>query len=237
MSNPDSSALCPESPRCADTCRTPALAEGQVLRASAWSLSVGKRLFDIVLAFIGLVLVSPILLLLAALVRATSRGPALYRHTRLGQNGREFSLLKIRTMTWSSGQAGPQVTRKGDARITAVGRVLRRWKLDELPQLVNVLRGDMSLVGPRPDAPEFRQDIVRSQPALLSLRPGITGQACIEFVDEESVLAQAREESFLDFYRTVLVPKKAKADMEYAHIATIASDVRLLVATCRAIRK
>ena len=155
---------------------------------SVWNQSRGKRLFDLFLAAALLVLVTPLMLAVAFVVKLTSRGPIFYRQWRVGQEGREFQLIKFRTMRHAR-QPGPSVTRAGDPRITAAGRVLRKWKLDELPQLFNIIRGEMSFVGPRPDVAEYLASLNGEQRKILCLRPGITGLATLHYHDEEQLLS------------------------------------------------
>ena len=157
---------------------------------SAWCTSAGKRTFDLVISSLLVLLLSPVLLAVSVIVAVTSRGPVLFRQLRAGRNGTEFTPLKFRTMHHNLEQSGPNLTCKGDKRITAVGRFLRKSKLDELPQLFNVMRGDMSLVGPRPDLPEFMARVTADSQQILPLRPGITGASSLIYVNEEEVLAR-----------------------------------------------
>jgi lipopolysaccharide/colanic/teichoic acid biosynthesis glycosyltransferase len=166
--------------------------------------------------------------LIAAVVTVTSRGPVLFRQKRVGENGRAIQLLKFRTMSHNGNDSGPGVTRRGDPRITPVGRFLRRCKLDELPQLLNVLRGDMSLVGPRPDLPEFHQALAPEYRPLLALRPGLTGSATLQFRNEEQLLAAVPEEEFIRHYVDTVLPQKAQLDLAYAERATFLSDLDIL---------
>jgi lipopolysaccharide/colanic/teichoic acid biosynthesis glycosyltransferase len=155
--------------------RTP-VATGAI---SKWCSAPGKRAFDLACAIPALVALAPAMLLIGAGVRLTSGSPVLFRQKRFGRNGRIFECIKFRTMKQS---AGAGVTRAGDARVTRMGRILRKWKLDELPQFINVVRGDMSLVGPRPDLPEFIAELDTSrQSGLGLLTPGITGWATLKF--------------------------------------------------------
>ncbi len=204
---------------------------------SPWCLSTAKRLLDLVCAIVLLAVSSPLLLLVAILVRITSPGPALFRQTRVGKDGREFTLLKFRTMTHGRSQAGPGLTSTGDARVTALGKILRKWKLDEFPQLINVARGEMSLVGPRPDLAEFWTALSAEQLRVLCLRPGITGQATLQFRDEEAILAKVPREQLTNYYLTSLLPEKVRLDWQYARRATVFSDLRILVDTLRVIGK
>jgi lipopolysaccharide/colanic/teichoic acid biosynthesis glycosyltransferase len=165
-----------------------------------------------------------VLLLIAIAVRLTSSGPVLFLQERVGRNGRSFTILKFRTMTHSEEIAHNPVTTANNQRFTAVGPFLRRWKLDELPQLLNVLLGDMSLVGPRPKLPEH-------QIGELLCRPGITGAATIAFAREETILADLTGPNLGDYYRDVILPVKHKLDVDYMARATFNSDFTLLFNT------
>jgi lipopolysaccharide/colanic/teichoic acid biosynthesis glycosyltransferase len=131
--------------------------------------------------------------------------------------------------------SGPALTCKGDRRITTTGRFLRAWKLDELPQLINVLRGDMSMVGPRPDSAEFLQVLPPVLGGVLALRPGITGKASLQFRNEEEILGRVPVSELTSYYKTVLLPLKIRIDLEYAHDASLLRDVKLLMKTASAI--
>jgi len=203
--------------------------------ASPWCFSTTKRWFDFCFATVVLVISSPILLLLGLLVRLTSSGPALFRQTRVGKDGREFTLLKFRTMVHKRDHAGPGLTRRGDLRVTSIGRILRQWKLDELPQFINVVQGDMSLVGPRPDLAAFWAALNTEQKPVLCLRPGITGRATLTFRNEEAILDKVPREQLTAFYLTTLLPEKVRLDWEYAQQATFLTDFKVLLDTIRAI--
>src|SRR2546430_1364095 len=151
-----------------------------------------------VVAFFGLLIALPPMLVIALFVAAGSRGPILFRQRRNGRNGKPFQILKFRTMY--NENAGPALTRAGDQRITPVGRYLRCLKLDELPQLINVLRGEMSMVGPRPDLPEIWNQASATERQIVALRPGLTGAASLAFHEEERILAQAPAGRLTDFY-------------------------------------
>jgi lipopolysaccharide/colanic/teichoic acid biosynthesis glycosyltransferase len=198
---------------------------------SAWCFSPGKRLFDFVAGCILLVLATPIMLLLALLVAISSRGPVLFRQSRVGKNGREFILLKYRSMRQSSRRSDLGLTRKGDSRVTAVGRVLRRSKLDELPQLINVIRGDMSLVGPRPDLARYLRNLTPQESVILALRPGITSPSSLRFVNEEELFAEVSPDQLTDHYTGTHLPRKIQQDLEYARTASFRGDVALLLRT------
>jgi len=202
---------------------------------SPWNRSRGKRLFDLLLALIVLMLSSPVLLVTALSVLVSSKGPIIYRQWRTGKDGKEFRLLKFRTMVDTPQQSGPNLTRAGDPRITAVGRLLRKWKLDELPQLFNVIRGDMSFVGPRPDVSRYLVALNPAQKQILCLYPGLTGQATLRYRNEEQVLAGVPYEQLEHFYCNKLLPEKVRIDLEYARTARFSSDLAILFLTARAI--
>lgn len=195
---------------------------------SPWCSSAGKRFFDMAVAALGLLVTLPAMAVIAVLVRLASPGPILFRQLRVGENGTLFELLKFRTMNDSPGSA---VTQKGDSRITRVGSVLRRTKFDELPQLVNVLRGDMSLVGPRPDLPEFWSALEPQCRSIMRLRPGITGLASLRYRDEETLLALVPKDRLHEHYVSHVLPHKVQLDLEYAERATLLSDIHLLLGT------
>ena len=187
---------------------------------SPWCLAAGKRLFDLCCSSLVLIVFLPVLLIVGFLVKLTSSGPVLFRQARVGKDGNEFNLLKFRTMTHNRSQPGPGITRKGDGRVTALGRVLRKWKLDELPQFINVARGEMSLVGPRPDLADFWTALSMEQRRVLCLLPGITGQATLRFRDEETMLCRVPAEQLATYYVTSVLPEKVRLDWEYAQRAT-----------------
>lgn len=205
------------------------------VEVNPWNRSRAKRLFDLLLALVLLILSSPVMLAVALVVRVASKGPIFYRQRRVGREGREFQLLKFRTMTHSPEQQGPSVTRAKDPRITGAGRLLRKWKLDELPQLFNVVRGDMSFVGPRPDVSRYLESLDDAQKQVLHLRPGITGSATLRYRNEEQLLAQVPAGQLESFYCTQVLPEKVRLDLDYARNAGFISDVAILFRTFRAI--
>ncbi len=198
---------------------------------SAWNFSPGKRLLDAGAAGAGLVLLLPLMAVIAVAVRLTSSGPVLFRQGRVGKGGKLFEILKFRTMAHRPQGTGPGVTRKGDSRVTAMGRMLRRVKLDELPQLFNVLRGDMSLVGPRPDLPEFCQAVRPEQQQVFTLRPGLTGWATLHFRDEEKLLAAVPEGQTASYYVDHILAQKTELDLDYASRASLGGDLKIVVRT------
>lgn len=189
---------------------------------SSWSRSVAKRLFDCICVLLALPLLIPVLLVIGLAVRLTSRGPVLFLQKRMGCHNRPFTIFKFRTMTHSENSAHNPVTTTENQRFTPVGPFLRRWKLDELPQMLNVLVGDMSMVGPRPKLPEH-------QVADLCCRPGITGAATIAFAREEQILARLPDHHLDDYYAKVILPFKLRLDVEYMARATFLSDLRLII--------
>ena len=188
-----------------------------------------KRGFDVIVAILGLVVTSPVIVAAAIAVKLEGAGPAFYSGRRVGKDGRQFHILKLRTMRAGS---GPAVTAGDDPRITGVGRFLRRTKIDELPQLLNVVKGEMSLVGPRPEDPRYVERYTPEQRRLLSVRPGITGPAALAFVDEETQLSGGAAE---DRYVTDLMPEKLDLELAYLDRATFGADLGILVRTAGAI--
>jgi lipopolysaccharide/colanic/teichoic acid biosynthesis glycosyltransferase len=185
----------------------------------------------VVVASVAILGCLPLMAIVALVVATTSRGPILFRQERIGKNGRAFRLLKFRTMVHGESRGGPLVTQGGDSRVTPAGRLLRHWKLDELPQLFNVLRGDMSLVGPRPDVAEFIRGLSPEHQALLSLKPGLTGWATMQIRNEERLLADVPRNDLPRFYINHLLPRKAELDLAYAARASFRSDLQLLAST------
>lgn len=169
---------------------------------------MGKHLLDVAVAIFGLVLLLPVLAVIAAIVCVSSPGPALFAQIRLGRHGRPFRMYKFRSMVADAAQRGARVTAGGDPRITPVGRFLRRTKLDELPQLINVLKGDMSLVGPRPEVPEFADLFPAQYARILNVRPGITHRATLAFRSEETILADDQVSDARGFYIDRVMPRK-----------------------------
>lgn len=190
--------------------------------ASLWALSSTRRFLDALFAIVALIAFLPLMAFAALLVRLGSDGPVFFRQQRMGRNGREFTLYKFRSMATRGGSDnGSCITVTGDTRITPVGALLRRYKLDELPQFWNVLRGDMCLVGPRPKLPHH-------EALHMDCRPGITGAATLAFRNEEDFLSEIPEDQLEIFYEMFVKPTKAGLDLEYMRTATFASDLRIL---------
>lgn len=185
---------------------------------------------DRLIAIVALVVLSPVLALAGFAVRATSPGPMVHRAQRVGLNGQLFTLLKFRSMR--VGGAGPAITTAGDARITPVGRVLRLTKLDELPQLINVARGEMAIVGPRPEDPRYVELYTREQRRLLSVRPGITSPASVRYRHEEAMLA-ASDDPDRAYVETVL-PAKLAIDLAWLDNRSVFNDLKVIAETLAA---
>ncbi len=191
-------------------------------RISPWSRSAAKRVFDCACVLLSLPISIPIMLAIFAAVRLTSNGPALFMQKRVGRHGQPFTILKFRTMIHVADRAHHPDTTSDNQQFTPVGPFLRRWKLDELPQLANVLLGHMSLVGPRPKLPEH---VILDPPC----RPGVTGMATFVFACEEATLARVPNDHLDAYYYAVVLPAKRQLDIEYMARATFLSDLKLLV--------
>jgi len=194
-----------------------------------------KRCLDIFLASCGIVLLSPLWLSAALIVKLGDGGSIFFRQERVGRHGRLFRIWKFRTMRQGADRAGPSITKSNDSRITGVGALLRHTKFDELPQLLNVLVGEMSFVGPRPEVPRYVAMYTPAQKAVLDLRPGITDLASIEFRNEEEMLARADDAE--RFYVEYCIPKKIELNLLYAATATIFSDLKIIFLTFLAVMR
>lgn len=192
-----------------------------------------KRAMDVLLSATGLALLSPVLLACAAAIKLDSPGPALYRQVRVGRGGREFRIFKLRTMTDGADGRGMQITVGGDARITRVGAVLRKYKLDELAQLLNVLRGEMSFVGPRPEVPRYVRLYSEAQRKVLLVRPGITDLASIAYRNENDLLARSDDPERT--YVEEVMPAKLELNRRYIVEFSLLGDLRLIGRTIRAV--
>jgi lipopolysaccharide/colanic/teichoic acid biosynthesis glycosyltransferase len=190
-----------------------------------------KRTLDLVGASAGVVLLSPLFLFLALLVKAGDGGPVFFRQERVGFRGRPFRIWKFRTMIPGAQMRGLPLTVGRDVRVTRVGAWLRRLKLDELPQLFNVLAGDMTLVGPRPEVPRYVASYNSEQRRVLELVPGLTDEASIRYLDESAILATAADPE--QMYRDQIIPEKIRLNLAYAAHATEWTDLRLILATLR----
>jgi lipopolysaccharide/colanic/teichoic acid biosynthesis glycosyltransferase len=187
-----------------------------------------KRILDCLVTVLGLLFLCPLLLILCVTISLSDRGPIFYRAKRIGRGGIPFELYKFRTMIVDADRIGPAITTKGDSRVTPIGRFLRRTKLDELPQLLNVLKGDMSLVGPRPEDPRYVALYTPEQRDILDYAPGITSAASLTYRDEEQMLTGDDWETV---YLTKVMPEKIAIDLEYMVSANIMTDLNLIFQT------
>lgn len=186
-----------------------------------------KRIFDILASFFGLIILFPFLLVIALLIKVKMPGPAIFRQKRAGRYGTPFTIYKFRSMTLDHG--GGTVSVRGDKRITPLGAKLRRYKLDELPELWNVFIGDMSFVGPRPDMPEYVDRLQGEERLILNLRPGITGPASLKYAREEELLASKEDPQ--KYNDEVLWPDKVKLNLEYYHNWSFIKDIKIIFST------
>lgn len=188
-----------------------------------------KRTFDFIVSLIGIVALSPLFIVTALLIKLSSPGPIIYSQKRVGRNGRLFGLYKFRSMVVNADRIGTSVTTGHDPRITKVGRILRKTKLDELPQLWNVLKGDMSFVGPRPDVPEIVNNYTGAMKRILEVRPGITSNASLHLRHEEDLLSLAKEPD--KAYEEIFVPAKVELAMEHVRRRSFLFDFGILLHT------
>lgn len=187
-----------------------------------------KWLFDRIMSFVGLIILCPLLLVVALLIRLKMPGgPVLFRQKRVGKDGKLFTMVKFRSMSVTHG--GSSVSVAGESRITPLGAKLRKYKLDELPELWNVLVGDMSFVGPRPDVPGYADKLVGEDRVILKLRPGITGPASLKYRNEEELLAGVDDpQAYND---TVIFPDKVRINKEYFYHWSFGKDIRYILQT------
>jgi len=192
-----------------------------------------KRLFDIVFSLLGLMLTTPILLILAILIKREDGGPVFYRGVRVGLHGNPFRIFKFRTMVVNAEKIGGSSTADDDPRITKIGKFIRKYKLDELPQLINVLKGEMSFVGPRPQVQWAVELYNEEEKILLSVRPGITDYASLKFKNEAEILKGSSNPD--KDYLEKIAPEKTRLGLEYVRNSSLWLDVKLIFITLRAI--
>ncbi len=192
-----------------------------------------RRLFDASAAALGLLVLSPLLLVVAVSVAASSPGPVFFRQVRVGRGGEPFNILKFRTMRTDAERTGGQLTVGEDPRITRVGRFLRQWKMDELPQLINVVRGEMALVGPRPEVPRYVELYTEEQRQVLTVRPGITDPASVAFRSESELMGRHPDPE--RYYIEEIMPRKLSINLDYLSRRTLLSDVGVILNTFRAV--
>jgi len=187
-----------------------------------------KRIFDFSVSLVGLFLFSPLLVLLSLLIKFTSKGTIFFIQERVGENGVFFKMIKFRSMQMIQ-DSDSTMSVKGDMRVTKVGSFLRRYKLDELPELWNVLVGDMSLVGPRPDVPGYADFLRGEDRNILKLKPGITGPASLKYANEEEILA--RQENPKEYNDEIIYPDKVRINLDYYYQSNLWIDIKIIFAT------
>jgi len=189
-----------------------------------------KHFFDILFSCLGLLILSPLFFLVSIIIKLDSKGPVFFMQKRIGRNFREFKIYKFRTMVIDAEKKGPRITANGDDRITRTGKYLRKYKIDELPQLINILKGDMSFVGPRPEVGKYVKLFKSDYKELLKIRPGITDPASIKYSNEEDVLALSQD--FEENYIKNILPTKIKLSLEYINgHNNVFTDLRLILKT------
>lgn len=188
-----------------------------------------KRIFDFTVSSIGIIIISPILLVISILIKLDSKGPILFKQIRVGKNGKPFKIFKFRTMVVDAEKKGMQITVGRDSRITKSGHVLRKTKLDELPQLFNVLAGEMSFVGPRPEVRRYVEMYEENQKSILKVRPGITDLASIKYRNENDLLAKSLDPEAT--YINEIMPKKIELNIEYLKNMSVLYDIKLIIRT------
>jgi lipopolysaccharide/colanic/teichoic acid biosynthesis glycosyltransferase len=186
-----------------------------------------KRIFDILASTIGLIIITPGLLIIAILIKIQMPGPVIFKQQRIGINGQPFTIFKFRSMILD--HHGSTISIKGEQRITPLGAFLRKYKLDELPELWNVVIGDMSLVGPRPDMPYFANLLVGEEKLILKLRPGITGPASLKYANEEELLTGVSDPA--KYNDEVIWPDKVRINLDYYHNRSFLGDIQIILKT------
>jgi lipopolysaccharide/colanic/teichoic acid biosynthesis glycosyltransferase len=186
-----------------------------------------KYAFDRIFAFLGIIISLPLFLILPVMILIDSKGPVLFKQKRVGKDGRLFTILKFRSMVLNDGIN--TVTSSADNRITRMGSFLRKWKLDELPELFNVLNGDMSFVGPRPDVPGYADKLEGEERKILLLRPGVTGPATLKYLDEEEILSHVSNPQ--QYNDSVIFPDKVKINLKYLEKFSFGGDLKIIFYT------
>ncbi len=190
--------------------------------------NVVKEIFDRFFAFIGLIVSLPVMLVIAVLIKIKMPdGPVIFKQQRVGQGGKLFTIYKFRTMKVN--HSGSPISVAGEDRITPLGRFLRKYKLDELPEFWNILKGDMSFVGPRPDVPEYMLNLQGEDRKILELKPGLTGPATLKYANEEEILAKV--ENPKEYYDKVIFPDKVKINLDYYYNHNLWTDIKIILKT------
>lgn len=197
-------------------------------------LNIIKRMFDLFFSLIGIIITIPILILVSIMVKLTSKGPIIFKQERVGKNKKIFYIYKFRTMTDYDDKASDrQVTVINDQRITRIGRILRKYKIDELPQLYNVLKGDMSFVGPRPEVKKYVKFYEEEYDEILKIKPGITDLASIEYIDENTIISKYSDPEKI--YIEEVLPKKLMLNKRYIEEMSIKNDILIILKTIKKI--
>lgn len=197
-------------------------------------LNIAKRTFDLFFSLIGIIITIPILILVSIMIKLTSKGPIIFKQERVGKNKKIFYIYKFRTMTDYDDKASDrQVTVINDQRITRIGRILRKYKIDELPQLYNVLKGDMSFVGPRPEVKKYVKFYEEEYDEILKIKPGITDLASIEYIDENTIISKYSDPEKI--YIEEVLPKKLMLNKRYIEEMSIKNDILIILKTIKKI--
>jgi len=186
-----------------------------------------KRLFDILFSFLGLIIFTPLFIVITILIKVSMPGPVIFRQKRVGRYGRPFTIAKFRTMILNHN--GTSISVKGEDRITSLGAILRKYKLDEMQELWNVLRGDMSFVGPRPDVPEYIDRLAGEEKHILEIRPGITSPATLKYSNEEELLSLVPNPK--EYYDEIIWPDKVSLNLDYYYNRSFFGDINLIFQT------
>jgi len=194
-----------------------------------------KRLFDIILSFVGIIILIPVFIIVSILIKIDSPGPVFFLQERVGLNGKLFKIIKFRSMKINHNNSSLTVTIGNDKRITRIGKKIRKYKIDEIPELINVFKGDMSFVGPRPDVPGYADLLKGESRNILKLRPGITSRASIKYANEELILLN--EDDPIAYNNNIIFPDKVKLNLNYYNNNNIWIDIKIIFATLFAVLK
>ena len=187
-----------------------------------------KRIFDIVFSFAGLFICLPLFIIISILIKIDSKGPIFFLQNRVGRYGKNFTLIKFRSM-YVNCETSSSISFRGDKRITNIGCFIRKYKLDELPELINVFLGQMSFVGPRPDVPGYADLLIGDERKILNMRPGITGPATLKYANEEDLLAKQKDPKM--YNDSVIYPDKVKINLDYYNNLNLWTDIKIIFAT------
>ena len=192
-----------------------------------------KRIFDFIVSFFSILILFPVFFMVAIIIKVSSSGPIFYKQVRVGKSNIDFKILKFRTMHVNADRMGLLTVGGRDSRVTSVGYYLRKYKLDEIPQLINVFKGDMSFVGPRPEVRQYVSLYSENQMKVLNVKPGITDLASIEFRDENEILSEQKDPN--QYYIEVIMPHKLNINLKYIENRSLMKDVGVIVKTLKAI--